>query len=105
MLCIGLAMSHTAPSYLDGKGEMVTAKKVFWKKSFRKKFLIFRTKKKVLWKKSFYKKSLEIKSYQFETFFWLQYDFIQKRPRKKSPLIVENAWEQRMFTIMQKRGY
>ena len=55
-------------------------------------------------KSPFLKKSPEIKSYQFKTlfsktfsFFWLQYDFIQKRPRKKSPIIVENAWEQRVF--------
>ena len=39
-------------------------------------------------KKSCEKKSFEIKSYHFETLFprtflWLQYDFIQKRPRKK----------------------
>ena len=52
-------------------------------------------------KSPFLKKSPEIKSYQFEalfsrTFFWLQYDFIQKRPREKSPLTSENAW----FTIL-----
>ena len=38
------------------------------------------------------------------TFFWFQYDFLQERPRRKSPIIVENAWEERMFTTMQKRA-
>ena len=33
------------------------------------------------------------------TFFLFQYDFIQK-----SPFLVENAWEHRMFTTMQKKG-
>ena len=28
----------------------------------------------------------------------------EKRPRKTSPILVENAWEQRMFTTMQKKG-
>ena len=28
---------------------------------------------------------------------------MQKRPRKTSPILVENAWEQRMFTTMQKK--
>ena len=54
------------------------------------------------------KKSLEIKSYHFQTFFlglffWLQYDF-KKSTWKKSPFLVENAWEQRMFTTMEKQG-
>ena len=31
------------------------------------------------------------------TFFLFQYDFIQK-----SPFLVENAWEHRMFTTMEK---
>ena len=58
-----------------------------WKKSFRRKVLKFHTKKSC-GKSPFFKKSPEIKSYQFETlfsrtFFWLQYDFIQKSPRKK----------------------
>jgi len=30
--------------------------------------------------------------------------FIQKRLSKKSSIIVKNAWEQRMFTTMQKQG-
>ena len=51
-------------------------------------------------KSPFIKNSPEIKSCQFETlfsrtFFWLQYDFIQKSPRKKSSKS-ENAW----FTIL-----
>ena len=62
---------------------------------------------KVQWKISpWSKKSLEIKSYHFETFFsgllsGSRYDFIQKR-LGKSPIMVENAWEQRIFTTMQK---
>ena len=38
-----------------------------------------------------YKKSLEIKSYHFVTLFFMTF-LSQKRPRKKSPFIVENAW-------------
>ena len=30
--------------------------------------------------------------------------FHAKKSQEKSPIIVENAWEQMMFTIMQKRG-
>ena len=69
-----------------------TRQKSSWKK-VSGKVLKFHTKN-VLWNKSpFIKKSPEIKSYQFETlfsgtFFWLQYDFIQK-----SPLTSENAWK------------
>ena len=33
------------------------------------------------------------------TFFLFQYDLIQK-----SPFLVENAWEHRMFTTMEKNG-
>ena len=44
---------------------------------------------------AFIKKSPEI--------FWLQNDFIQKRPRKKI-LKIENACEQRMFTTMLKKA-
>ena len=48
---------------------------------------------------------MEIKSYHFETFFqgllfWLQYDFIHKRLRKKVLLL----WKMHgMFTTMEKR--
>ena len=52
--------------------------------------------KKVLDIKSRWKK----KSYHFENLFSVTF-FLQKRP-KKSPLFVENAWEQRMFTTMEK---
>ena len=52
--------------------------------------------KKVLDIKSRWKK----KSYHFENLFSVTC-FLQKRP-KKSPLFVENAWEQRMFTTMEK---
>ena len=66
------------------KGRQVIAKKVLWKKVFANK------------------KSLKIKSYHFETlfsrtFFWFQIFY------KKSPLIVENAWKQRIFTTIEKR--
>ena len=54
---------------------------------------------KSLWKLS----PTILRLYFLGLFFWFQYDFIQKRPRKKSPIIVENAWEQRMFTTMQKK--
>ena len=59
--------------------------KKFWKKKFPEKSL-------------FIKKSLE--TLFSRTFFWLQYDFIQKRPLNKRPILVENAWELRMFTTM-----
>ena len=58
-------------------------------------------------KSPFVKKSPEITSYQFETLFsrtfsWFQYDFIQKRPRKKSPFMVEKEREQRMFATKEQ---
>ena len=48
-----------------------------------------------------------MKSYHFETllsrtFFWFQYDFIQKNSTEKSPFTVKNAWKERMFTTMEK---
>ena len=35
-------------------------------------------------------------------FFLIPVQFYTKTPPGKSPIIVENAWEQRMFTTMQK---
>jgi len=45
-----------------------------------------------------------MKDYHFDTsfsrtVFWSQYDLIQK-----IPLILENAWEQSIFTTMDKKG-
>ena len=64
--------------------------------------------KKVLWKKFSTWKVFGNKSYHFETLFsstcflvpvWLY----TKTSPEKSPIIVENAWEQRMFTTMQNK--
>ena len=75
---------------------LVTAKK-FVEKKF--------PEKSPLAKKSFYFKVSGNKVLPIlELFFWLQYEIIQKFPRDKSSIIVENAWERRMFTTMQKRG-
>ena len=68
--------------------------KKFWKQS-PKFFTIKSSVEKSLW----IKKSLLFWDFFPGLFFWCQYDFIQK-----SPLIVENAWEQRMFSTMGKKG-
>ena len=89
--------------------QKVTAKKVLGNKVSEKKVLIFRTKK-VMWEKShFIKKSPEIKFYQFEslfsrTFFWLQYDFIQKRLSKKSLIIIKMHGNKGCLQPCKKRG-
>ena len=59
-------------------------------------------------KQFFEKKFSEIKSYQFETlfsrtFFLVPVWFHRKKSPEKCPLVVKNAWEQRMFTAMEKR--
>ena len=60
------------------------------KKKFPEKVLNFGTKKM---------SCMKINTLFSGTFFWFQYDFIQK-----SPFLVENAWEHRMFTTMEKNG-
>ena len=58
-------------------------------------------------KSSLNKKFLDIKFYHFETLFsrtfFLVPVFYTKMSPEKSPLVLENAWEQRMFTIMEKK--
>ena len=83
---------------------MVTANGVLWKKVFGNKVLSFGNIK-VLWKKV-----LKIKSYQFQdlfsrTFFSCSSMISYKKVSGKSPLIRKNAWEQSMFTTMEKRGW
>ena len=96
-----------------GHVQLGNRQKVLWKKVFGNKVLTFGTKKspvkKVLEIKSLLKYSFTIFRLYFltlfsRTFFWFQYDFIQKRSRKKSPIKVENAWKQRMLTNIQKKG-
>ena len=100
-----LSVRNFHPFFLLHQG-ICLEQSVSVKKVFGNKVLNFGTKScgKSPWNKN----SLEIKSYHFETLFsitfWFQCDFMQKRPRKTSPILVENAWEQRMFTTMQKRG-
>ena len=60
-------------------------------------------------KSPFIKKSPEIKSYQFETFFSRTFFlvpvwFYTKTSPERSPILVDNTWEQRMFTTMTKKG-
>ena len=77
---------------------MVTAKKFFEKKFSELKSHYFGTKK-VLWKKV-----LEIKVSGNKVLTFWDFIFIQKKSPEKSPLIVENAWKQKMFTTMGKKG-
>ena len=70
-----------------------TAKKFSEKKLLKISVLNFGTKK-VPCKKNPLKWSPTIlRLYFIGLFFWFQYDFIQKRPRKR-PIIAEYAWEQ-----------
>ena len=69
---------------------------------FANKVLNFVTKK-VLWKKVLEIKSLTILRLNFLGLSGSRFN--TKKSPEKSTIIVENAWEQRMFTTMEKQGF